>query len=347
MGPSIFGEMLRRRAASSLLALGLLTASVAYTGTVVRSIVVDDHVAMRAAEAALDDERVHDLLVRETTAALESQLFADAFPALGADVSDDARAVAEAVVADPAFTTAFVDTVRGLHRVALVERGPAPELDASPLVGVARDAAIARNPAYGELIPPAATVRVALPADDLPDLTGVSSLLADRAKLAAVAAVALVGAAFAVHPKRPRVVRRIGTWALGIAVVQGAAAFGIAYLAERVPGDLAPIATAVAETLRPRLVVPAAMMAAAGLALVIGAWRWQRTIDATHERLGASAFLAHDPDDEPTALREGAIEVATLRSPMGAPPVPLTRASGGGSFVSPGNEPVPTMRRGA
>lgn len=346
MGPSIFGEMLRRRAANGLLAIGLIAASVAYSGSIVRSIVVDHDVAQKAAAAALDDERVHDLLVRETTAALEAQLFAGAFPALGDGVSHDVQAVAETVVAAPAFESAFIGAVRDLHRIVLVERGPVPEIDLTPLVGIARDAAIGRNPAYERLLPPTATVRVAMPTDHLPDLTGVSSLLAQRAKTAAAAAVLLAAAAFALHPERPRVVRRIGGWTLGVAVVQAAAAFAIAYAAQKVPGDAAPIATAVAETLRPRLVVPAALMAAAGVALVAGAWRWQRSLDATHERLGASAFFDHDPMDEPVAAREGSIEVATLRSPMGAPPVPLARPDAG-SLVSPGGEPVPTIRRGA
>jgi len=346
VGPTVLGDLVRRRAAGGLLAIALCAASIAYSGSIVRSIVVDDDVARHAADAALDDERVHDFLVRETAEALHGQLFADAAFTLGYDPSDDVRAVTETVLADPAFAAIFPDAVRGLHRVVLVERGPVPDLDLSPLVTVARDAAIARNAAYDAVLPQTATVRVALPTDDLPDLTGISSGLAARAKIAATVAVVLAAAAFVLHPKRPRVVRRIGLWALGVAIVQGLSAFAIAYAADRMPGDVAPIATVIAETLRPRLVVPAAMMAAAGVALVGGAWRWQRTLDAAHERLGASAFLAEDDAHEPTRPRDGAIEVATLRSPMGAPPVPLT-GSGGGAFVSSGNEPVPTMRRGA
>jgi hypothetical protein len=238
-----------------------------------------------------------------------------------------------------------VATVRSLHHVVLVEPGPAPVVDVTPLVATARDAAIERNSAYAALFPTTGTLRVSLPSDELPDLTGVSSTVESRARLAAIVAVLLVAAAIVVHHRRPRVVRRVGVWAIGVAVTQGIVAAVMPIAAQWIPGDLAPIAGAVARTLQPRLLAPAAIVAATGVALVISAWRWQRSIDSQHERVGAHAFLGHEPDDLTALSYDGAIELATHRSPMGAPPVSLVTAGGGS--VSPRGDAVPTTPRGA
>jgi hypothetical protein len=128
-----------------------------------------------------------------------------------------------------------------------------------------------------------------------------------------------------VHPNRPKGLRRIGTWAIGTAVVQGGVALALPFAASRVPGDLQGVAEAVAETLRPQLLVPAAMLGAVGVALVAAAWRWNRAQNRAREERGAQAFLGEDPFAT-TAVFDGQIELATHRSPMGAPPVPLTTA---------------------
>jgi hypothetical protein len=319
---------------AGLLALGLLAASLAYTGLVVRRIVTDGDVAATAASAALEDDAVQRLLVDETASAIGSQLLGEetirGLEAFGYDPSADLDAIATAVVADPSFRAAFVATVNDLHEIVLVSSGPAPIVDLTPLVETARSAAIARNPAYTELFPTSGSLRVSLPAEDLPDLTGASSALESRARLAALAAIALVGAAMLVHPRRPRVLRRVGTWAIGVGLTQAALGVLLPVAASRIPGDLQPVAQAVAETLRPRLLVPAAMVAAVGVALMVSAWRWQRSLDGGLERLGAHAFLGQEADDAVPAW-DGPIELATHRSPMGAPPVPLVSLLGDGS----------------
>jgi hypothetical protein len=208
----------------------------------------------------------------------------------------------------------------------LVEPGPPPVVDISPLVGVARDAAIERNAAYAALFPTTGTLRVAVPTDDLPDLTGVTEGIGDRARLALLVAVVLVTAGMFVHGNRPKGLRRIGTWAIGTAVVQGAVALALPLVADRVPGDLSGVAHAVADILRPRLLVPAAMLGAVGVALVAAAWRWKRAEDRAGEQRGAEAFLGEDPFAT-LAIYDGEIELATHRSPMGAPPVPVATSA--------------------
>jgi hypothetical protein len=320
------GDLWRRRLGGILLSVGLLAASIGYSGLILRGIITDDGVATRAAGAALDDERVQDLLAEETATAIGQQLLGpetlSSLEAFGIDPSGDLDAIAQAVMADPRFEAAFVDTVRQLHHIVLVETGPAPVIDVTALVSVARDAAVARNEAYAALFPPDGTLRVAVPSEELPDLTGASRSLGDRARVVTLAAVALVTAAMLVHSRRPRGLRRIGFWAIGTATVQALLALALPLLSARVPGDLQGIADAVADTLRPRLLVPAAMLAAVGAALVAAAWRWQRADDGAHGRLGAHAFLGADPF-APQAVVDGSIELATHMSPSNAHSVPL------------------------
>jgi hypothetical protein len=330
-----------------LLAVGLFAASMAYTGLVVRRIVTDGDVATTAASAALEDETVQALLVDETASAIGSQLLGDdtirSLVAFGYDPSADLDAIATAVVADPSFRAAFVATVNELHRIVLVSSGPAPIVDLTPLVDTARTAAIARNEAYIALFPARGSLRVSLPVEDLPDLTGASSALESRARLAAGAAVVLVGAAMLVHPRRPRVLRRVGTWAIGIGLTQAALGMLLPVAASRIPGDLQPVAHAVAETLRPRLLVPAAMVVVVGVAFVVSAWRWQRSLDGGLERLGAHAFLGQEAD-QVVPTWDGPIELASHRSPMGAPPVPRVSIAAE-PFVRMAGDGSPTTHR--
>jgi hypothetical protein len=107
--------------------------------------------------------------------------------------------------------------------------------------------------------------------------------------------------------------------------VQLAVALALPVAAGKVPGEVSGVAEAMADILRPRLIVPAAMLGAVGIALVAAAWRWQRADDRAGERLGAHAFLGADPFAA-QAMVDAPIELATHRSPMGAPPVPLASA---------------------
>jgi hypothetical protein len=87
------------------------------------------------------------------------------------------------------------------------------------------------------------------------------------------------------------------------------------------------------------------MLAAAGVAMAIVAWRWRRAADATHERVGADAFLGAEETDG-HALVDAPIELATHRSPRNdtspLPPSPLFSDG-----LSARAAALPTTHRGA
>jgi hypothetical protein len=315
----------RTHAGGLLLLLGLLAASGAYATMIVRGIVVDNDVSAQAAGRAIGDVRVQKLLVDQTADAVRTQLlgvdvvtYLENLDPAAREVDADLRAVAAAVVAAPEFHEAFVSTVRDLHQLVFVARGPAPVVDATPLVAVARDAAIARNPAYAALIPTTATLTVSIPTSDLPDLTGVTADLRSRTAPFAIAAIALAAAAFALHDRRPRALRRVAYWLLGAGLLQVSIALALPLAADLVGGDAGPIAEAVARALLPRLLAPAGMIAGAGLGLLLAAFQWQRSADRRDAHAGATAFLGEDADEELPSFWDQPLETATLRSPMGA-----------------------------
>jgi hypothetical protein len=315
------GHALRRRVGGLLLFFALVAGSAAYATVIVRGIVIDSDIAGQAANRALDDERVQHLLVKQTAGALRSQLLGEegqsALARDGYDPSGDLDAVAAAIVAAPQFRSAFVGGVRSLHD-AVFKQGPAPTIDATPLVELARNTAIQRNPVYGGLMPPTATLTVSIPAKDLPDLSGIDRTLGEKVKTLTVAAAALAALGLAIHSRRARAVRRIGMWFVSTALLQAAIAFALPVAASAIGNDAGPIAEALARTLLPRLLAPAALVCGVGICIAVVGHRWQRTLDRRHARLGAHAFL--EGEDVPIFF-DGPIETANLRSPLGAPPV--------------------------
>jgi hypothetical protein len=321
------------------LVIGLLGATASYGALAVKGLVVDSDVAADAASRAMGDARVRDLLVDETADAVRDQLIGAeglrTLESLGIDPNPDTRAMAEAVVAAPEFRTAFVATVRDLHHVVFVERGPAPVIDATPVIAVARLTAIQRNPAYAEVLAPTGTLRVTVPMDDLPDLTGLGDGLDGRAMPLGLGALGVAAAGIAISSTRARALRRAGGWCAGVGLLQAAVAFLLPIGAGSIGGDGGPIAEAIARTLLPRLLVPAAMISAGGVGLIIAGWRWQRSYDRRHERAGAAAFLEAEELLLPSFF-DGTIETATLRSPMGAPPVRRAGSDDDRSPLPPG-----------
>jgi hypothetical protein len=308
-----------------LLLLALLAGSGAYATVIVRGIVVDSDVSAQAASRAIDDVRVQRLLVDQTTEAVRSQLigtevvqYLENLDPATREVEADLLAVADAVVQTPEFHAAFVTTVRDLHRLVFVERGPAPVVDATDLVSVARDAAIARNAAYAALIPPTGTLTVTIPTSDLPDLTGLRDDLGSRTVPLAVVGAVLATAAFVIHDRRPKALRRVAFWLLGAGVVQASVALLLPVAANLVGGDAGPIAEAIARVLLPRLLAPAAMVGGSGLGLLLVAFQWQRTADRRDARTGATAFLGDDGEERVASFWDHPLETADLRSPMGA-----------------------------
>jgi hypothetical protein len=322
LAPETRAHALRRRIGNLLLVAGLCGATTAYGALALKGIVVDSDIAASAANRAIADPRVQTLLIDQTADAVREQLVGPqalaTLRSYGYDPTSDIDAMAAAVVAAPEFRGAFVTSVRELHRAVFVDRSAAPVIDATAVMDVARQTAVDLNPDYAELLPPATSLRVTIPAADLPDLTSLGSGLGGRSTSLGALSLAAAVAGVALHSARGRALRRAGGWCLGLGLAQSAIAFLLPVAASGLGGEVGPIAEAIARTLLSRLLAPAAIIGGVGVGLMLAGWRWQRWTDRRNERIGAAAFL--EVDEQP-ALTDWALETAELRSPMGAPPV--------------------------
>jgi hypothetical protein len=162
------------------------------------------------------------------------------------------------------------------------------------------------------------TLRVTIPTSDVPDLTRLRGEVGSRTVPLATVAIVLGAAAFAVHDRRPRALRRVALWLLGAGLLQAALALALPVAANFVGGDAGPIAEAIARALLPRLLAPAGMVGGLGLGLLLVALQWQRSADRRDAHDGAKAFLGEDGEDRVASFWDHPLETATLRSPTGA-----------------------------
>jgi hypothetical protein len=157
--------------------------------------------------------------------------------------------------------------------------------------------------------------------DQAPDLTGFKRSVDRRLLTLALVAVGAVALGMLIHSRRPAALRRIGTWLVGFALLQGALALLLPVIASGLPGNSSVIGEQFARTLMPRLIAPAIALMAFGIGALICARRWQRLHDKRNERTGASAFL--DPDHLIKISGSGAPPApASVFPDLSSPPVP-------------------------
>jgi hypothetical protein len=233
-------------------------------------------------------------------------------------INDDLRQAGMELTRTPEFRDAYAKAVRDLHRFIFIDRTQAPVLELSPLVPVLRKEAIELNPAYAELLPEQAPLRVVI-TDQAPDLTGFKRSVDRRLVSLAMVAAGAVALAMLVHSRRPAALRRIGTWLVAFALLQGALALLLPVIASGLPGNASVVGEQIARSLMPRLIAPAIALLVFGIGALICARRWQRLHDKRNERTGASAFL--DPDHLIKISGNGAPLPAAVPD-FSSPPVP-------------------------
>lgn len=311
-----------RQRSIALLVVGLLAATGGYVALLARTIIIDRSMTIDAADAALDDADVRNLLVRRTTDAITTQLVGEtasqALAPYGIDVARDLRPVAAGLVGTPEFRAAYVDAIGTLHDRVFIDPDAAVRIDVTALAARARADAIEINPAYRELIAEDADLAVDLPAGSLPDLSWAGHVLTTGV----AGALLVIGAGASIagvrrDDNRARGVRRVAAWALTLGGLQ----VGLCLLADRavdrVTGDTGTILRPVADLVLPRLVVPALGLLVIGAGLRFVALRVEHLVDARLAADGRAAFWT-DEDGRPTEWAiDGQYEPEVLRTAPG------------------------------
>ena len=165
-------------------------------------------------------------------------------------------------------------------------------------------------------------IRVAVPSGALPDGTWTSrTITADRLRTAATLAILAMLAAVVVHPNRPKALRRVGRFFVGLGLGQVLVVLALPLAIDRLPADAAPIASALLGVLRPRLLAPAGLVVAIGVGLWIAARQWRRAEGNRRADEGRRAFT-----DAPGRFGASQYGGRAQSGPAGGGPAPVVVA---------------------
>ncbi|HEU5084535.1 MAG TPA: hypothetical protein VFU14_14420 [Acidimicrobiales bacterium] len=260
---------MRRALAAAILGISLWLGSLAWTGFILTRTVLDPDRSRQVAEDLYEDEAVRDQLVENIADGVEAALPPGTVPR--ATVEAGARQTLESPAVEALFVDAFVQT-----HAALLGEGEAPEaLDAGAFGSAARESLVAAHPELAPFLPEAPQLAIPLPTERVPDLGPVRDVV-----VAAVPVLALLSAAGAllallVTSNRPAVVRRAGVWAMGLAAVVLAFAYGVPALVRELAPDQAEVVAALVGAMAASTRVPALVLGATGLAGVVLSAVWR------------------------------------------------------------------------
>ncbi|MEM9518183.1 MAG: hypothetical protein AAGA37_02600 [Actinomycetota bacterium] len=295
----------RARLAAGLAALGMLGLTATAVLGIARVVIHDPATTTGAVERALDAPIGHDEIEAELSTAIVDTLFGEegvySLALYGIDIEREATRLAPIVLDDPAFRAAFADMVSTTHERMLLEPVDEP-LDMTALTAAARAIIVTEIPESASLLPASSTLYV-VPAEDIPNLTGVTEVI-DRILLIAAITGLLLPTASLVHPDLHRVGSWVGRWLLLMALGIGCAAIAIPWMvASNTGSDLAEIAT---WHLTARLLPPAALIGIIGFGIASAAVIFRRrTPEMLASDVGIAAALGGFDDE--LALHNSAV----------------------------------------
>lgn len=294
---------MRRALAAAILGISLWLGSLAWTGFILTRTVLDPDRSRQVAEDLYEDEAVRAQLVENIADGVEAALPPGTVPR--ATIEAGARQTLDS----PAVEALFVDALAQTH-AALLGEGEAPEvLDAGAFGSAARESLVAARPELAPFLPEAPQLAIPLPTERVPDLGPVRDVVVAAVPVLALAAGAGVLLALAVTSNRPAVVRRAGVWAMGLAAVVLAFAFGVPALVRQLAPDQAEVVAALVGAMAASTRVPAVVLGATGLAGVVLSVLWR-----------AAPSPATSPAPRPVAATG-----PRTRTGGGSPPLPPRR----------------------
>ncbi len=286
--------------AGLLATVGIACLTAAAVLGVFRVLAHDPEIVVAAIDGALDDPAGRADLEAEIAAAIDESLLdeelAASLAAYGIDVDAEADRIAPMVLDDPAFRAALNDLTIRTHERVLLESTTEP-LDMTEITAAVRAIIVREIPEAESVVPDSRTLYI-VTADQLPDLTGPIGLL-DRAALAVAIGGLLLPLAYLAHPERHRVVRWVGRWLVLLGLLTGFAGYALPRLASRLTGsELVEIA---ARDLADRLLVPAGVIGALGIAVIVAASLLRHRKPKSAADVGVAAALGGFDDPWPVA----------------------------------------------
>lgn len=269
--------MFGRSVARLVLGIGLLVASVAWTGWVVLQTVADPTRSSRVAHAVLDDPDARAVIADDLTASLAKAInAATSAGAAGTGVrpptiaGDDPRLRSGVGLAldDPEVITDLVDAFAAQHANLLgVEPRQEVAMDTGRFVGAVATGVRAVDAGLADRLVAAAPATIEPPDIEVPYIGAVRRFAIEWVPRLAMIAAACVLLAFALGDRR-RVARRAGTWAVGAGLLWVLVPRGIIWVVERWSPAHGALVRAVVQGATGEITALATLLVLGGLAAV-------------------------------------------------------------------------------
>lgn len=291
---------MRRTLSSLVLGLALFSAGISWAAFTARSTVFDPARSERIAEVLVDSPVVQDAAADALARSLEQ--------ALPAGSSAEVEAFARAALADPRSSRALTAAIVSAHRRMMGDGDGTVVLDAGPIAQAGRDALITARPDLAAVLPAALPLRVELPTERLPQMGGLREPLRVAVGLGAVAAAIFVALAFLLTSDRPKVLNRMGRWALGAGLWWSVAGYGVPRLLSNFSDERLAVFGALGTAVSGPLVGPALALAVTGAGMVFGSQCWRRTLETPASTPMPETRPVSSGGDAPIGAREAELD---------------------------------------
>ena len=321
---------MRRAAASMLVTLGLIAASVAWWSFAARYTVLDADRSERIADTLIEQPVIQDAVAEGLGTALRQAL------PPGTPISpEQIDTVAQQALQDPRAMAALKTAVLSSHQRLVGDYDGPVTLDVSPIAEAGRDALLAARPELAESFPAAPSLSVDLPTQHLPRLGWLPDRVRELFGLASLLAVTLLALGMLASSDRPKVLCRAGRWALRAGVFWALFGWALPYGMTKIGEPRLAALGAIAVAAVGPMIAPAVLLVCTGIGALLGARAW---------RLGLAALPPAPPAGGPGPRPQGQPDPAWPSTsgtaswdPM--PPIPAPRRRG---YPRPDDEKVPT-----
>jgi len=266
---------MRRAAASVLVTVGLVAASLAWWSFAARFTFLDPGRSARIADVLIGQPVIRDAVAEGLGTALRQAL------PPGTPISaDEIDGVAHKALDDPlalqALRTAIVDS----HQRLVGDYGGPVHLDVAPIAAAGRDALLAARPDLAASLPEAPPLSVDLPTQHLPKLGWLSGRARELTGLAGLLAATLLALGLLAAADRPRVLQRAGRWALRAGVGWAAFGWALPYAMTKLGEPRLAALGALGVAAVGPMIAPALTLVGTGVGALLGARAWRLALAA-------------------------------------------------------------------
>lgn len=260
---------MRRGLASLIMGLALLVASASWAAFIMSRTVLDPGRSERLAEMFIDDPDFRAVIVDRLADGVEAQV-----PTEVPITRDTIEAGADAALDDPAVEAVVREGIVRAHRNALIGNDDPVMLDAPALGAAGRDAIVDLRPELDPLLPASPELTVELPSSGLAWFGTVKHYVDRFTLLGAVVAIVGMASAFVLARNRAAALRRVAFWAFGASAFWLTVAYALPWVLGHVAPSSVSITMAAIDVFFGAMTVPALVLAAIGVALLVVSFAW-------------------------------------------------------------------------